>query len=401
MKIGILKERKSTPDSRVPLTPVQVAFLREQLDMDIVVESSPDRCFSDAEYDRLGVPIVTDLTDCEVLLGVKEVPEEHLCPGKIYFMFSHTMKKQAYNRGLLRAVLEKKVRLIDYELLTNTHGDRLIAFGHFAGMVGAHNAMWTWGKRTATFELPRLKDLKDYDTAKEMYPSISLPPIKIVLTGTGRVGTGAMNTLHDMGIKQVDPESFLNKTYDEIVFTQLLPHHYAADKAGDAFDKAFFYNNPSSFKSIFFPYATVSEVMINGIYWLPGAPAFFTSDEMQDQHFRIEVIADITCDIAPRASIPSTLRITTIDDPVFGYDPVSRREVAPFQKNAIDMMTISNLPNELPRESSKAFGKQFITAIMSELIKDEPSEMLERATIAEHGKLKPAFTYLQSWVDGM
>ena len=142
MKIAILRERKIPPESRVPLTPKQVAFLRNELDIDIVVESSPDRCFPDQAYRDLGVPIVDDIRDCEVLMGVKEVPVGYLIPGKTYLIFSHTVKKQAYNRAMLQEVMKSGITLIDYELLTNTHGDRLIAFGHFAGMVGAHNALY-------------------------------------------------------------------------------------------------------------------------------------------------------------------------------------------------------------------------------------------------------------------
>jgi hypothetical protein len=242
--------------------------------------------------------------------------------------------------------------------------------------------------------------LPDYAAAKEIYARLKLPPVKIVLTGTGRVGTGALLTLKDMGIKQVDAEDYLHEHYTYPVFTQLMPHHYAASKDGDPFDKSAFYNNPSEFESTFWPYARVSDIMINGIYWVPEAPAFFTLESMQDPDFHIRVIADTSCDIAPVASIPSTIRATTIEDPVYGFDPRSGREVAPYLPNAIDMMTIDNLPNEVPREASKAFGKQFITKILGELMKGDPSELLERATITEHGHLKPAFEFLQAWVEG-
>ena len=400
VKIGIIRERKSEPDARVPLTPVQVAFLRNQLDIDLVVESSPIRCFDDEEYRAMNVPVVDDTKDCEVLLGVKEVPIEHLAPGRIHFFFSHTIKKQTYNLDLLRAVLDKRVRLIDYELLVNTYGHRIIAFGHFAGMVGAHNALWTWAQRTRQFELPRLFKLSSYEAAKEHYAKAKWPNVKIVLTGTGRVGTGALLTLSDMGIRQVDPKSFLEESFDHPVFTQLLPHHYAADKDGDDFDKSLFYNNPAQFKSTFLPYAQAADILIHGIYWVNDAPVFFTLEEMQRSDFKIKVIADITCDIAPISSIPSTLRSTSIADPIYGFDPFTGRETTPHLDRSVDMMTISNLPNELPKEASKSFGKQFITAIMSELLKNEPSEMLDRATIAQDGRLKPGFAYLQDWVDG-
>jgi alanine dehydrogenase len=399
MKIGLIREYKKPAESRAPLTPSQVAFLRNELDIDIVVQHAPMRCFSDDEYAAVGIPLVEDLNHCDIILGVKEVPVDRLIEGKTYLFFSHTIKKQEQNRLLLKTVLDKKIRLIDYELLTNTHGQRLIAFGHFAGMVGAHNALWTWGKKTGDFDLPRMKDLKDYQEAREVYRLLKLPPLKIVLTGTGRVGTGALLTLQDMGIRQVDPAMYLTEDFPYAVFTQLLPHHYAAHKDGEPFDKSVFYNDPAQFESIFWPYATYSNIMINGIYYVEEAPAFFNLEEMRHPNFLIRVIADISCDIAPHGAIPSTLRVSTIENPVFGFDPLTGRETKPFLPDTIDMMAVDNLPNEIPREATKVFGKQFITKIMGELMKTDHSEMLERATIAERGHLKPGFRYLSEWVD--
>ena len=398
MKIGILKERKKVPESRVPLTPKQVAFLRSELDLDIYVEASPTRCYSDAEYADLRIPVVDDVSSSDILLGVKEVPVEALVPNKTYMFFSHTIKRQAVNREMMAAIVRKGIKLVDYELLTNTHGQRLIAFGHFAGIVGAHNALWTWGKRTAHFQLPRMKDCRNYAQAKEIYQKIDFPPLRIVLTGTGRVGTGALLTLKDMGVRQVDPDDYLHEQYDHPIFTQLLPHHYNVNKDGDPFDKSVFYNDPGSFRSTFWPFATHSDIMINGIYWVPEGPAFFTIDQMKSPEFRIQVIADVSCDISPISSIPATIRATTIEDPVYGFDPATGMETAPFQPQSVDMMTIDNLPNELPRDASKAFGKQFITRIMGELMKSDGSDMLERATIADKGSLMPGFKYLEDWI---
>ncbi|MDH3650310.1 MAG: NAD(P)-dependent oxidoreductase [Saprospiraceae bacterium] len=398
MKIGILRERKKVPESRVPLTPKQVAFLRTELDLDISVEASPTRCYSDAEYADLRIPVVEDMQDMDILIGVKEVPLDALIPEKTYMFFSHTIKKQAFNRELLAAIVRRRIRLIDYELLTNTNGQRLIAFGHFAGIVGTHNALWTWGKRSGDFQLPRMKDCRNYAQAKEKYAQVDIPPLRIVLTGTGRVGTGALLTLKDMGFRQVDPLDYLTQDYDNPIFTQLLPHHYNENIDGDPFDKSVFYNDPASFKSIFWPYAIQSDIMINGIYWVPEAPAFFTLEQMRHPDFSIQVIADISCDMAPIASIPSTIRATTIEDPVYGFDPFTTKETPPYQEASVDMMTIDNLPNELPRDASQAFGKQFITRIMGELMKRDGSDMLERATITEDGTLTPGFKYLQDWI---
>ncbi len=398
LKIGVIRERKVPPESRVPFTPTQAAFLRKELDINIVFESSPSRCYKDQEYSDLGVPVVDSVGDCSVLMGVKEVPVDQLIPGKTYFFFSHTIKMQEYNKALLAAILRHRITLVDYELLTNTHGHRIIAFGHYAGIVGAHNALWTWAQRSQSFVLPRMRDLTGYAQARELYHSIKIPPVRIVLTGTGRVGTGALQALQDMGIRQVEAHDFLEQNYPYPVFTQLLPHHYLKSKDDDYFDKSAFYNDPEGFESTFFPFCTVSDIMINGIHYVREAPAFFTLEQMRRPDFNLRVIADISCDLAPHSSIPSTIRVTAIDAPVFGYDPFTGQETEPFQKGSIDMMTIDNLPNELPRESSKAFGKQFITKILGELLRGDPSEMLERATITEDGKLKPAFEYLGDWV---
>ena len=396
MKIGIIKEGKTPPDSRVPLTPEHCAIIKEKFNTEIVVQPSSVRCIKDNEYASTGIELSEDLSDCDVLLGVKEVPIKQLVPHKTYFFFSHTIKKQAYNQQLLWAVLDKKIKLLDYEVLTNEKGQRLIAFGKFAGMVGAHNALWTYGQRTKAYIMPRMNTLTDYAAAVSFYKTISLPAIKIVLTGTGRVANGAAMVLKDMGIDQVSPKGFLLQSFDKPVFTQLACEDYAARIDGTAFDLSDFFKNPRLYKSIFAPYAEVANVMVNGIYWDNQAPAFFTKVEMALDTFNIKVIGDVTCDIAPVSSIPSTLRASTIADPVFGFDPKTGSEIQPYCSQGIDMMTIDNLPNELPRDASTSFGEQFVKYILPELLK-EKSELMERATIAKSGVLGKHFQYLADY----
>jgi saccharopine dehydrogenase (NAD+, L-lysine-forming) len=401
LRIGIIREGKVPPDSRVALTPVQcAAIVKNHPQVEIFVQPSPGRCFSDYEYDKRGIPLQEDLSHCDVLLGVKEVPVHMLIPNKTYFFFSHTIKKQAYNRALLQDILKKNIRLIDYEVLTNERGQRVIAFGKFAGMVGAHNGIMTYGKRTGLYSLKRMKDCLDYAEAKMLYQQMKWPAMRIVLTGTGRVGQGAAMVLRDMGIKEVTPEDYLSNTYEEAVFTQLECNHYVARKNGAAYDKQHFYAHPEDFKSIFGPYTLRSDIMINGIYWDNNAPAFFSREDMQSDAFSIQVIADVTCDIAPVSSIPSTLKASTIADPIFGYDPQTGQETTAHQATAVDMMTIDNLPNELPRDASKAFGGQFIKHVLPELSVPE-SAFIEKATITTDGQLGPHFTYLQNYVDGL
>ncbi|MBK7408285.1 MAG: alanine dehydrogenase [Saprospirales bacterium] len=399
MKLGIIKEGKIPPDSRVPLVPDQCAAILKQFPIELTVQHSPIRCYKDEEFERAGITLTDDLTDCDVLMGVKEVPVNKLIPGKTYFFFSHTIKKQPYNRRMLQAILEKNIRLIDYEILTDEQGFRLIAFGRFAGMVGAHNALYTYSLRTGAFVLPRMKDCHDYEEAKGLYRKIKFPPIKVVVTGGGRVSGGACEVLGDMGFQRVSPADFLFTHFDYPVFTQLNPEQYAARKDGKLFTPKDFYEHPEEFDSAFSPYAQVADIFINGIFFDQRAPAFFTVEEMRKPEFNIQVIADVTCDIAPKSSVPSTLRASTIADPIFGFDPVSRSETQPFQDGIIDVMSIDNLPNEMPRDASRAFGEQFITKILPELLKPE-SKVIERATIADKGHLTPHYMYLRDFVEG-
>lgn len=399
MKIGIIREGKNPPDARVPIIPQQCRYIQKHFPVEIVVEPSDKRIFENAEYKKLNIAMSDDLADCDILMGVKEVPIEQLIPNKTYFFFSHTIKEQAYNRDLLLAILEKNIRLIDYETLTDENRKRLIAFGRFAGMVGAHNALWTYSKRTGAFELPRMKDYRDYAAAKEDYKRLELSNLKIVVTGTGRVGRGAADVLKDMGIKRVSPKEFLQNDYDHAVFTQLACEDYAKRKDGKAFQRKVFFAHPEDHASKFAPFTKVSDIMINGIFWDNNAPAFFTSEDMQQADFNINVIADVTCDIAPVSSIPSTLRASTIDDPVFGYDASSGKETAAFQDESIDMMTVDNLPNELARDASQSFGKQFIERVLPELLKSD-SKVIARATVTENGQLGEHFQYLENYVKG-
>lgn len=391
LRIAVIREDKSPPDARVPLTPRQVADLRAK-GVDIVVQPSGHRCFPDREYTALGVPLQEDLSDRELLLGIKEVPVDRLLPGKTYCNFAHVAKFQPYNQGLLRQLLDLGITHIDYEYLTDDRGRRLIAFGYWAGMVGAHNGIWAYAQREGSFSLPRLKDLHDYAAAKKVYAQLSLPALKVVLTGTGRVGSGAARVLKDMGFRKVEPEEFLQNP-PGAVFTQLGVEDYARHRDGGQVKRKHFYQHAEEYVSTFDRYTRIADIFINGIFWDGKAPAFFTQEGMQQSDFHIRTIADVTCDIAPAASVPSTLRASTIADPIFGYDPRNGQEVPAFDPAGVDVMSIDNLPSELPRDASQAFGLTLCEKILPEFAKPQ-SEILERATITRNGKLGAFFTYL-------
>ncbi len=397
MKIGIIREGKVPPDYRVPLTPDHCKTIKEKYPVEIVAQRSENRCYTDQEYQNAGIELVDNVDDCDVLMGVKEVKIKDLIADKKYFFFSHTIKEQPYNKTLLQEILKKNIQLIDYEVLTNDAGSRIIAFGKFAGMVGAHNGIMAYGKKTGSLDLKRMKDCTDYEDAKEVYKNLKLPPMRIVLTGTGRVSNGAAEVLRDMNIKQVSPEDYLNNTFTEPVFTQISSLEYVKKKDGSPFSKKEFYESPENFQSNFLPFQQKSDILINGMYWNNDAPALFTLDDLKEDDFSIKVIADVTCDIAPVASVPTTIKASTIADPLFGYDKLKQEECSWENENAICMMTIDNLPNEMPRDASLSFGQQFVSFVIEELL-DENSTLIERATIAKNGSLGNHFKYLSDYV---
>ena len=400
IKIGIIREGKIPNDARTPLTPQQCKTVKNNFpQVEIAVQPSAVRCFKDEEFVEQGIALQEDLSDCDILLGVKEVPVSDLIAGKTYLFFSHTIKKQPYNRNLLRAVLEKNIRLIDYEVITDDHGVRLIAFGYYAGIVGAHNGMWTYGKRTGLFELPRMYACHDYAAVKNIYQKTLLPAVKIAVTGSGRVAKGAMDNLTAMGILKVSPEMFLHRTFDHPVFTQVKSEHYVCRKSDGGFEKEEFHQHGDLYESAFHPYTQVADIFVNCIYYDKKAPMFFTVNEMQSPDFKIQVIADITCDIMPGSSVPSTIRASKIADPVYGFNPVTNAECAAFDNNGIDMMAIDNLPSELPRDASAFFGEQLITNVLPELIKGRNSAAIVRGMIAENGKLGQHFMYLEDYAN--
>lgn len=398
IKIGVIREGKVPPDARAPLTPEQCAEAMVELPLRIVVQPSPVRCFKDEEYANHGVTLQEDMRDCDILLGVKEVPVDQLIPGKTYLFFSHTMKEQPHNRRLLQAIVEKKICLIDYEALVNETGGRLIAFGFYAGIVGAHNALWTWGRRTGQFSLPRLCESHDYAEVLETYEKLDLPPLRIVLTGGGRVASGAAKNLRDMGIRQVSPDEFLHRDFPEAVFTQILAENYVQRKDGQPFEKSHFYAHGDAYASVFAAYYRRADIFINGIFYDKKSPAFFDLEEMRSPDFHIRVIADITCDIVPDSSVPSTIRASKIADPVYGFDPKTGRETPPFQPFSIDVMAIDNLPSELPRDASAFFGRQLLERILPELLKRGGSAVVRRGMITEDGSLTQQFAYLTDYL---
>lgn len=399
MKIGILKEGKIPQDRRVPFTPHQLAEIKKRFEeIEVVVQSSPTRCFTDDEYRDQGIEVNSELSDCDILMGVKEVPVHELIADKTYYFFSHTIKKQAYNRKLLQTILAKGIRLVDYETLTDHNGNRIVAFGRWAGIVGAYNGLWTYGKRYDLFTLIRAKDCFDLEDLKKELAKVKLPAIKIAVTGGGRVAKGAMEVLDGAGIRKVDPSEFLKRDFKEAVYTQLEPWDYHVHKEGKPFELKDFFSNPGDYDGTFLPYSKKADLLIASAFWDPRSPILYTLTDMQASDFKLKVIADITCDI--EGSIPSTKKASTIDDPIYDFDPFKNQITSALSNEAYTtVMAIDNLPNELPRDASESFGDQLLQNVIPHFIEDK-EQIIKNATIADSGKLTKKYDYLKDFADG-
>ena len=400
IQIGIIKEEKVPLDHRVPITPAQTAQIQRDFPkVRIKIQSSSVRCYPDEDYRKEGIEIVTSVKDCDILMGVKEVPILSLIADKTYLFFSHTIKKQIYNRNLLRAILEKNIRIIDYEALINEHGHRIVAFGRWAGIVGAYNAIWTYGKRYNLFTIKRVHDCFDFEDLKTEYSKVKLPSIKIAITGGGRVSKGVMEVLLAMNIKMVSPAAFIERVFDVPVFCQLNTRDYCKHKSGESFVRSSFYSSPEDYKGDFLKYAQVADVLIAGAYWDPRAPVLFEREDVLKNNFKIRIIADITCDI--QGSIPSTLRSCTIDEPIYDYNPSEDVVELPLTDEAnITVMAVDNLPCELSRDASESFGDELINNVLPYLIGEDTLGRIANATVAERGRLSGKYDYLKDYVEG-
>ena len=399
MKFAIIKERKNPPDRRVVLSPEACQKITQDFPKaSIEVESSDIRVFKDSAYNKLGFKITNDVSDCDVLFGVKEVPIEALIPNKSYFFFSHTIKKQPYNRKLLKAILDKKITFYDHETITNANGQRLVAFGRYAGIVGAYNGFRAYGLKNELFKLPKAETLINQKDLIATLNNIKLPNIKIVLTGKGRVSNGAKEMLDAMHIKEISPDDYVTNSFNEPVYTQLDVLDYNKRKDGKVIDMFDFFDNPTAYNSSFMRFANVSDFYIACHYWDKKAPFIFSREDAKSDNFNIKVIADVSCDID--GPVASTIRASTIANPIYGYDPFGEKEVDYKDKKAIAVMAVDNLPCELPDDASVGFGENFLEYVIPAFFNGDTNGVLERAKMTENGKLTERFAYLQDYVDG-
>ncbi len=399
LTFGIIREQKTPPDRRVVLSPSACQkVVQDYPQAKIIVEPSSIRVYKDQEYAALGIPVAKEMQEAAVLLGVKEVPIDALIPNKQYFFFSHTIKKQPYNRKLLRAVLEKNITLYDHEVITNPKGQRLVAFGRYAGIVGAYNGIRAYGLKYQSFTLPKAETLTDQQALISELKKIALPSIKILLTGRGRVGNGAREMLDAMQIRKVNVSQYLEENFTEPVYCQIDASDYNKRKDGVRGNKADFFANPEAYKTNFTRFTKVTDFFIAGHFYGTGSPYLYTREDAKHPDFKIKVVADVSCDI--NGPVGTTIRPSTIADPIYGYDAKTEKETNFMQEDAIAVMAVDNLPCELPRDASEGFGAAFVKHVIPAFFNGDKAGILARARMTHKGKLTAPYAYLQDYVDG-
>lgn len=401
IKLGVIREGKVPPDKRVPLTPNQCKqVMNAYPNVEIFVQPSPIRAYADSEYTDLGIEMREDLSNCDILMGVKEVNIEDLIPNKKYLFFSHTFKKQPYNRDLLQAIIDKKIQLIDYEILKNTRGKRIIGFGRYAGIVGAYNGFLTYGLKHNLYQLKAANQCANRKEVEAELKKIVLPAdTKIVLTGFGRVGHGAREILDLLPIKEVTPEEFKTKQFDSAVFTHLELEDYYGRRDGGEYSKSEFYSTPELYQSTFTDYLPLADMYIPCHYWSNKADFIFTRENLKAENCRLSVVADISCDID--GPVASTIRPSKIADPIYGYNPVTESEDDFKKDGVIAVMAVDNLPCELPLDASEDFGNELIKEVFPSLfIEDKDSIIANGSQTNLSGTLTDNYKYLTAYLAG-
>ena len=399
IKIGILREEKFPPDKRVPLSPKQCRALSDQYsELNLIVQPSDIRCFKDNEYEQEGILLAEDLNQCDIFLGVKEVPKASLIANKTYLFFSHTIKEQPYNRELLKTMVEKHISMIDYEALTYPKGGRLLGFGRYAGVVGCYNGFLAYGYRSKRYELKPAHLCKDRNELEQELRKVDLPSIKIIVSGKGRVGSGATEIVRQLSIREVNIAEFKTQHFDEPVFVHVDFPDYNARKDGAAFVNQDFFDSPHLFKSTFMDLAKHADLFIAGHFYASESPYLFSREDAKSSDFKIRTVADISCDID--GPVASTIRPSTIAKPLYGYNPHTEQEDVADKEDVITVMAVDNLPCELPKDASEDFGNSLIADVIPLFFGKDVHSILDRATICKNGDLTAHFEYLRNYLNG-
>ena len=393
--LAVLSEAR-IDENRTPFSPSQISNLLEKFsNLKIIVQPSKRRCFKNEDYLKAGARITDDLSSADIIFGVKEVDISTLIKDKTYLFFSHTSKvlqyigqklkdeTVIYKKELLKKIIKKNITLIDYENIREVSGKgyRYLGFGRFAGIIGTYNTLNLHLKLNNKQPLSRAFEINNYEQIKKLISNQNFNKIKILLTGSGRASKGAIEMLEHANIKQVGINDYLNKKYNESIFTNISAKDHIEKKDG---------KDVSKVKNYLFD----TDMFIACHYWDTKFPKLFFPKHI-NEFKKLKIIGDITCDI--NGSVPTTIRSTTIAKPYYSIDIDSMKEINLGNKG-IAVMAVDNLPSELPREASEEFGNSVISEILPYLI-DKDDGRINRATTASNGKFSENFSYLNDFIN--
>lgn len=432
--IAIRREDKNKWERRAPLTPAHVSTLIQEHNLKLLVQPSPIRTFTDADYAAAGATVQEDLSPAEVVLAIKEIPVELLQPEKTYLFFSHTIKGQPHNMPLLRRLLELGGQLIDYERVVDAQNRRLILFGEHAGLAGMIDTLWVLGQRLAWEGIATpLADLRltyeygDLPTAQsairtvgqriveEGFP-LELTPLVIGIAGYGNVSRGAQAILDLLPTRQITPAELISLFDSDdiarnIIYKVVFREEDTVEPVAEdqPFNLPEFFQHPEQYRSKFETYLPYLSVLVNCIYWDTPYPRLVTKEAARQLYSgqtppRLRVIGDISCDI--EGTIEPTIKATNPDTPAFVWNASTDTAIDGVADRGPVIMAVDNLPCELPIESSTVFSQALLPFIPALAACDFSLDFeacalppeLKQATIVYQGKLTPEYRYLEQFL---
>jgi len=431
--IGIRRESKNRWERRTPITPEQVKRLKNDHGLDFCVQPSELRIFPDEDYRAAGAEICEDLSGCNIILGVKEVPEHEVIPEKTYMFFSHTIKGQEKNMGMLSRMMESGCNLIDYERIVDENGKRLVFFGWHAGVAGMIDTLWTLGRRlewegirSPFSSIMPAHEYHELPEAREHIASVgrsiatygipySLRPLVIGFAGYGNVSRGAQEILDLLPVVEVSPEDLpnLSRRSDrgQNIYKVVFEERHMVEPIGEgAFDLQDYYRNPAGYRSRFMNHVPYLTILMNCIYWEKKYPRLLTKEQIRELYSKtrppiLRVIGDISCDL--EGAIEATVKTTTPAAPVYVYEPWDDTVTFGWKGTGPVILAVDNLPCEIPLESSVYFGerlREFLPFVSREDLFRPLEEMaipgpLKSALILHGGRLTPKYEYMKDFFD--
>ena len=427
--LGIRREDKNKWEKRVPITPEHLREMKNNHNIESIVQKSPIRVFTDKEYEKKGIKVRDDLNICPVIFGVKEMPLSFFEENKTYVFFSHIIKGQKYNMPMLKEMIDKKCSLIDYEKITDEKGRRLVFFGRYAGLAGMTDTLWAFGQKLdikgiktpfsdikQTIKYDNLEKLKKHlltiaEKIEKKGLNEKITPLVVGFTGYGNVSKGAQEIIDCLPIREIRPsqlEEIEDNYENNLVYKVVFKENDIVEPIDDEeFDLEKYYHNPELFRPIFTKYIPHISILMNCIYWDERYPKLITKKYLKKQYFdemKLQIVGDISVDVG--GAIEFTEKVTSPDQPVFIYNPNKNSISDGVKGDGIAVMAVDNLPCELPRESSEVFSDSLLPFIPYIVKADynksydkiDLPDKIKKALILHKGKLTPDYEYINKFL---